>query len=152
MWYSEPIQARNRISNELIEFDFPALNEGFQSLVRQQQQLTASSKYELEIGFLMDGFNVTLKDLVIEYRQNPTKDELAVMGVQIEMQNAGNESQFSLMVDLKMDRSVYAMFYSGLIRDNLQVFIGCSLCTNQMWLNETRFSCQLPSLNQKSKK
>ena len=37
LWYSEPLQARARLSNELILFEFPMLTDAFFQLVKQQQ-------------------------------------------------------------------------------------------------------------------
>lgn len=159
VWYSEPVQARARLSNELIEFDYPALNDAFFSLIARQQQQPASSTHKLEIGFLMDGFNVTLKDTLVEYRANPTPDQLSVTGVRMDMQSvqvvaastSTSNGGFMLVADVHMDPSVYPLFYAGLIRDNFQVYVGCSLCTELEWTNQTRFTCRLPALNQKRK-
>jgi len=47
MWYSAPLAARRRVSDELIEFDFPPLTEAFFDMVRSsstnQQQIGVSS-------------------------------------------------------------------------------------------------------------
>lgn len=161
VWYSEPVQARARLSNDLIEFDYPPLNDAFHSLVlrqqQQQQQQTndpLSVNYELEIGFLMDGFNVTLKNTLVTYRPNP---KISVSSLHIEMQQPDiiDEStqtatnSFVLAADVNIDQSLYYLYHSGVIRDNFQVYIGCSLCTNPSWFNQSRFSCRLPALNQK---
>jgi hypothetical protein len=47
MWYSAPLAAWTRVSDELIEFDFPPLTEAFFDMVRSsstnQQQIGVSS-------------------------------------------------------------------------------------------------------------
>lgn len=157
LWYSEPLQARQRISNEYILFDFPQLTEGFFDLVKQQQliftvptnkQKPENEKYELQIGFLMDGFNVTLKDFPIVYLPTLNQDLVSIQNLDISIKSA---SLFSLIVDLKIDNSILNILYdstNNLLKENLQVYVACSLCSSLEWLNETRFTCQLPSLQQ----
>lgn len=171
LWYSEPLQARQRISNEIIQFDFPQLTDGFFDLVKQQQLVFTAptnmptttgsrlatraqiEKYELQIGFLMDGFNVTLKDLPIVYLPNLNQEKIAIRSIDIAMPAQSTDgpkpSSFSLVIDLRIDSSTINLLYehsNNLLKDNFQAYVSCSLCTNLVWLNETRFSCQLASL------
>ncbi len=158
MWYSAPLPARKRLSNDVIEFDFPPLTEAFFDMVRstsqQQQQtrlttrpLTTSSaysnsieNYQLQIGFLMDGFNVTLKETPIIYMPNFTPQLISIQNIKIAMAQQ-SQQKFSLIVDLTIDHSVQ---FSDLIKNDLQIYVACSPCMSIQWLNSTRISCDLP--------
>jgi len=144
LWYSEPVLSRERISNEKIKFEYPALTDAFFDLIKQQQFKMPHNKYELQIGFLMDGFNVTLKDAPIVYVENFT--QLSVKNVEITRQKS-EESNFNLLIDLDSSDTLFlASDYFNLLREDLNVYIACSQCTKVSWINETRFLCRLPSL------
>ncbi len=166
MWYSAPVLARIRHSVTLIEFEYPPLNTAFFELVKQQQYKQTSStsslfgkeNYELQIGFLMDGFNVTLSNVPIVYVADYSAQLISVKQFSIAMSlqtslsdvvtsaanNINSNKQFSLIVDMQIDKSI---IYSDLIRDDLSIYVACSPCTQVKWLNETRFSCVLPSIS-----
>ena len=161
IWYSEPVPARTRISNEYILFDFPQLTESFFDTVKQQQLVftlsssksivksTIQEKYELQIGFLMDGFNVTLKDIPITYL--PPFNSKSIIISNLDIQLTQNSNDFSLIMDFKIDESILSNINQyNLLRDDLQIYIGCSQCSKLVWLNDTKASCQLPLLTAKN--
>ena len=150
--------ATKRLSNELIEFEFPPLSDAFFELVKQQASYkmrpgSSSTKswtidsgrenYELQIGFLMDGFNVTLKNSPVVYTPNFAAHLVSIKHIDISMQPvlAESEKQFSLVVDLNIAKSV---LYNELLRNDLTVHVGCSTCLGLKWVNETRLTCRLP--------
>jgi hypothetical protein len=148
IWYSEPVIVRERISNEKMKFEYPALNEAF---FQQQKQIInnnnnkISSKFELQIGFLMDGFNVTLKETSIIYV--PNFDQITIKN--IEIINDKKIQNFNLIIDLdSTDLLFLSSMYFNMLRDDLNVYVACSQCTKINWINETRFTCNLPTQQQ----
>jgi hypothetical protein len=145
LWYSEPLQARSRLSNELILFEFPTLPEAFFHLIKQQTGIVSNENYEMQIGFLMDGFNVTLKNMPVLYMPSLTSQSISIKNINIQMKEKMtpmDAQTFTLIIDMKMNDLNIGM----MLRDDLQVYIACSPCTNHIWLNEFTFTCELPSL------
>ena len=168
-WYSDPLAARysplattatstsyksQSHSRHSIEFEFPPLGDSF-PLVS-----AARNHHRLAIGFLLDGFNTTLKDVRVAYVPTAalaTRVHLRSLDIRIDQQQTTNSNEFSLLVDIDLDMDM-ASWSGGLdeskalrqmVRDDLQVFVACVECTQLVWLNETRASCQLPSLTHK---
>lgn len=166
MWYSAPLIAKSRISNEVIEFEFPPLTEAFFDMINSESKrsnsnggmyttkaLTTSSSfstslenYELQIGFLMDGFNVTLKNVPVTYIPDFTKDLISIENVDIAMRKNYeiSKSQFSLIISLKIDPLIK---YNDLLKNDLSVYIACSKCFDLKWINDSHISCQLPQVS-----
>jgi len=88
----------------------------------------------------MDGFNVTLKETPIIYMPNFTPDLISVQNINIAKAHQQHQ-RFSLIIDLAIDRSLQ---FSNLVKNDLHVYIACSHCTPQHWLNATRLICDLP--------
>lgn len=167
MWYSPPIMHRRRVSNEVIEFTFPPLEEAFfaqdRSATKQDrnQGIEALStrfssnlaqNYELQIGFIMDGFNATLKNMPVTYIPDFTPGMISIRDIDIAMKqsnplatNSAAHNEFSLIIDLDLDRSLGGL-RELLVKSELSFYVACSECTNLKWLNETRVSCQLPQI------
>ena len=110
----------------------------------------------MQMGFLMDGFNVTLKNMPVMYMPRLTPQLISVRHVNIQMKeksSSQDQSQiFTLVIELHVDESIQNMLTSnqnggmGMLKDDLQVFIGCSLCANHVWRGDFTFACDLPSL------
>ncbi|CAF0765273.1 unnamed protein product [Brachionus calyciflorus] len=134
LWYSEPVSAKERISNEEIIFEFPPLSDAFFALTKPED----GSRFQLQIGFLMDGFNVTLKDQLINYNPNLKSDKIKIIHLDL----LKTKEFYSLSIGLHLDESIYSI--REIITENIQIYIGCSQCFNIQWLNDTNFICNLP--------
>jgi hypothetical protein len=175
-WYSEPSQAlsQDRSSNS-IQFEWPALGSSFYqqttTLMRNQQQTRPSSFdiyniYELEVGFQMDGFKWTststdhrsVDSIVYIPDFNETQIRVENYKLTIEPSTSIKEekeeeaSYYYLTVSLYIDQSVVKWFHNSFsgrysFRSDFQVFVGCSLCDNIIWLNNTQIRCRLPFIN-----
>ena len=107
LWYSEPSPAKTRISNELIQFEFPALTQ------LKHDEFDTTGKHELQIGFLMDGFNVTMPDAYALYLPNP-QALIREADVTVEI------DRLVLAIDITID-SASLLSADGIFRDDLQV-------------------------------
>ena len=136
VWYSEPVSARLRLTNDRIVFETPALTDAFFSL--QNNINKKSANHRLQVGFLMDGFNVTLKNEYINYVPDLNPDQIDVLS-QIKIIKIDN--LFRIKIKFK-----FSSEFVYLIRDNLQLYIGCSLCDQVQWSNQNEYECTLPPL------
>ncbi|RNA39166.1 plexin-B, partial [Brachionus plicatilis] len=138
MWYSEPVSATSRLSNEKIVFESPALSDAFFAIAKSTNG-PPRSHYLLQVGFLMDGFNVTLNEQRITYVPNLPPASLQTQALHLIKSN--DLYTIKLTVAMATDNQ-----HVDLIKRNFQVYIGCSLCDHGKWTDNQHYTCTLPQL------
>lgn len=152
-WMSELSPAVNRISNEEMVFEFPGLSRTFLS---SQHHRSHNHRHELQLGFLFDGFNVSLADSPrIVYIPDLTSRSLGIKHFEMLKlkKSVPGSSGLSLLVEFDADEATWQFLINEnmLVDGNLQIFMGCSfVCRNvELVLNgKQQVTCVLPTNEQ----